>query len=455
LKKIGFLVMLTFVLLLSACSSNGGGESNGKGGNVNKPGQESKDDGPKTVTISVMRKDRFLDDAIRKFEEKHKNIHIDMKEYKASEESSDGMSVQSISLADVEKYVQSVTTQVISGKGSDIILMSELPQDKFVAKKLLVDLNELLSKDSSFDQNTIYTNILKGSQDGDGLYSIPLSFSIALFQGDTEVLKKANITVDPNESWNWSQFKEVAQKLKQQGGSDKLINMDPTSLLFDFIEDNYAQLVGQGQPNFDSDLFRSMITEIKSMYDDGLLSEGMGFDGNKAAFQMWDIYGAEQALTMAQSLDYYQKPNASGQKYGSPFKSVYSLGINSSSKVQQEAWEFIKFLLSEEMQASPNLAGLPMNKVVNNNRFNEILQKIESGTLETMIPQDMLPDAETVKKRIATVDKLITEADFRRFSDMKVLMITMEEFSSFMSGQKSADEVSKLIQNRVKTYLNE
>jgi multiple sugar transport system substrate-binding protein len=38
---------------------------------------------------------------------------------------------------------------------------------------------------------------------------------------------------------------------------------------------------------------------------------------------------------------------------------------------------------------------------------------------------------------------------------MKVLMIAMEEFKSFMSGQKSAEEVSKLIQNRVKIYLNE
>ncbi|WP_239615310.1 ABC transporter substrate-binding protein [Cohnella mopanensis] len=459
MKKIGFLVMLSIVLLLSACSGNSGGNST-NGGNAIDSGQPKQTEGAengesKTVVISVMNKNRFLETAVREFEKKHMNIHIEIKEYKASENSGgNGMSMQSLSLADVEKYVQSVTTQVISGKGADLILMSELPQDKFVAKKLLIDLNDLMSKDSSVDQNALYTNILKASQDGDGLYAMPLSFSLSSFQGDTELLKKANISVDPNESWDWNEFVEVAKKFKQHSESEKSINLAPISLLFDLIEGNYAELVGQGQPNFDSDLFRNMIQEIKSMYGEGLLNEEMSF-GAPAAFQMMDIYSPEQALTMPKTQAYYQKPSASGNKRGTSFKSMFSLGINSQSKVQQEVWTFIAFLLSDEMQALPDLFGIPINKAVADQKFNEVLQKIENGTLETMMPKELLPDSETAKKRIAEVEKLISEAKFRSSSDMKVLTIAMEEFNSFMSGQKSAEEVSKLIQNRVKTYLNE
>ncbi|MFF2912812.1 ABC transporter substrate-binding protein [Paenibacillus sp. NPDC057934] len=445
MKKIGLIVMLSSALLLSACSGNEGGDS-----------KVEKEGGQKTVVLSVMRKDRFLETAARQFEEQHKDIHIEMKEYKASDPVAEGgMAVESISLGDVEKYVQSVTTQVISGKGADLILMSELPQDKFVAKKLLVNLNDLLSKDSSFDRNALFSNILQASQDGEGLYAMPLSFSLSLFQGNTELLKKANISVDVNKSWNWSQFKDVAQKLKKQDDAEKLISLDPMSLLFDSIDDNYTQLVGQGQPNFDSDLFRNMMTEIKLMYDEGLLSDGMSFDNGNAAFQMLNVFSPEQALTKPRGMDYYQKPNVSGQKVGTPFQPTYSLGINSKSDVQQEAWAFIKFLLSDEMQASPNLTGIPLNKGITDKKFKETLQKIENGTLETMIPLDMLPDSETVKKRIGVVEQLISETNFRRSSDMKVITIVMEEFSSFMSGQKSAEEVSKLIQNRAKTYLNE
>ncbi|RXZ83093.1 carbohydrate ABC transporter substrate-binding protein [Paenibacillaceae bacterium] len=457
LKKIGLLMMLSIMLLVSACSGNGGGVSpSAPGGDSNGDPKGVTEGGPKTVVISVMHKDRFLESAAQKFEEKHKNIRIEIKEYKASEDMGDsGLSMQAISLADVEKYVQSVTTQVMSGKGSDLILMSELPQDKFVDKKLLIDLNELLAKDSTIDRNALYTNILKASQDGDGLYAMPISFSLELFQGDTELLKKANISVDPNEPWNWEQFMEVAEKLKLQGDSEKLINLDPTSLLFDYIEDNYAELVGQGKPNFDSDLFRNKLKEIKSMYDEGLLSDGMSFDGGQAVFRMAGIYSPEQALTMPDGLDYYQKPGTSGKNNGAPFKPMYSWGINSKSNVQEEAWAFIAFMLSDEMQASPNLAGLAMNKAATNKKLKEVAEKIESGTLETMMPQNMLPSGETAKARVEAVEKQIAGTNFRRFSDMKVLIIALEEFNTFMSGQKSAEDVSKLIQNRVTTYLNE
>ncbi|WP_162160602.1 ABC transporter substrate-binding protein [Paenibacillus gorillae] len=446
--------MLSIVLLLSACSGNGGGGGS-KDLNTGEEKPKSEQGGQKTVAISVMMKDRFLEAAARKFEEQHKDIHIEIKEYRTSQPAAEGsMSMEAISLGDVEKYVQSVTTQVISGKGPDLMLMSELPQDKFVAKKLLVNLNDLMAGDSSFDQNALYSNIFQASQDGDGIYAMPLSFSISLFQGNTELLKNAGLSVDADKPWSWKEFKEAAKKLKLND-SDKLISLDPTGLLFDFIEDSYNQLVEKGQPKFDSELFRTMLTDIKSMYEDGLLNESFSFNSNKAAFQMVNIFSPEQALTMPNGLDFYQKPNVSGQKEGSAFRPIYSLGINSKSAVQQEAWAFIKFLLSEEMQASPDLSGLPMNKSVNSSKLKEISQKIETGTLETMVPADMLPDGETAKKRVDAVEKLISNAGHRRTSDMKVIMIAMEEFKSFMSGQKSAEEVSKLIQNRVKTYLNE
>ncbi|WP_176706528.1 ABC transporter substrate-binding protein [Paenibacillus hemerocallicola] len=459
MKKVGVFATLSAVLLVSACSGNSGGDSKG----------EAKS-GKKTVVVSVMTKDRFLESAVQKFEESHPDVHIEVKEYKAAKPAAEGgMSMEALSLADVEKYVQSVTTQVISGKGADIILMNEMPQDKFVAKKLLVNMYDLMAKDNSFDRNALYANILKASQDGDGLYVMPLSYSLDLVRGDTELLKKANVPVDKNKSWSWMEFKEIAKKLKQQG-YDGFGNLSPTELLWDYIEDNYSQLVGQGKPGFDSDLFRNMMKEIKLMYDEGMLNEGLsGFSSTsgtgKSAFLLAGIYSPEEALKMPSNMDYFPKPSASGKKSGVPFKFNYSLGINSKSDVQQEAWAFIKFLLSSDMQASPNLMGFPMNKGAVDQKFNEVLQKFKNGTLNEQTPRNggvsaatppnMLPDGETAKKRIEDIKKMITEADVRRSSDMKVLMIAMEEFKSFMSGQKSAEEVSNLIQNRVKIYLNE
>ncbi len=452
MKKLGFFVMLSIMLLTSACSGNGGdvprNESTGDANRLTEGGK-------KTVVVSVLQNNRFLETAVRLFEEKHKDIQIEIKEYKASEGTESGMAREALSLADIEKYVQSVTTQVISGKGSDLILMNNLPQDKFVDKKLLVDLNDLIASDSSFDQNALYTNILKAAQDGDGLYVMPLSFSLETVQGNTRILEKENITVDRHEPWSWSEFRDVAKKLKQQADSEGYYNLGMSPLLYDYVEENYTELVSQGQANFDSDLFRNMMKEIKSIYDEGLFSEGFTADSSKAVFQMVGIFNPRAALMMPSDFEYYQKPSVSGNQEGIPYKAIDSLGINSKSDVQPEAWAFIKFLLSDEMQASPDLFGLPMNQAATDVKLNEALQLIESGTLDLPIPEDMLPTIETMEKRMEEIKKLTSEAGTRRSSDMKVLTIAMEEFESYLSGQKSAEEVSKLIQNRVTTYLNE
>lgn len=50
---------------------------------------------------------------------------------------------------------------------------------------------------------------------------------------------------------------------------------------------------------------------------------------------------------------------------------------------------------------------------------------------------------------------MLEEAGKTSLADAKILRIAMEEVQAFMSGQKPAEEVSKLIQNRVLTYLNE
>ncbi|WP_221414093.1 ABC transporter substrate-binding protein [Paenibacillus sp. 598K] len=412
-------------------------------------------DGKKTVVFSVLSSNRFLETAVRLFEEKHNDIRIEIKEYKASEGTEGGGAREGFSLADIEKYVQSVTTQVVSDGGPDLILMNNLPQHKFVEKNRLAHLNDLIADGSSFDRNTIYDNILKASQDGEGLYTIPLSFSLETIQGNTELLKELNISVDKNAPWTWSQFSDVAKKLKEQGGSEGYYNLMMSPLLHTYIEDRYEELVGEGQPGFDSDLFRNMMEEIKSIYDEGLLNEGMASDPAKAVFRMVGIFNPVAALTMPSNLDYYHNPSATGKQEGVPFKAIDSLGINSKSEVQSEAWEFIKFLLSDEMQASPDLFGLPMNKTATDKRLNEVVEKIENGTLELPIPKDMLPSSETIKNRIAEVQQLISEAGARKLSDLKVLTIATEEFESYKNGQKSAEEVSKLIQNRVTTYLNE
>ncbi|MCR8643167.1 ABC transporter substrate-binding protein [Paenibacillus sp. N1-5-1-14] len=430
--------VLASMMLLTGCS--GGGKTSGE---------------EKTVSISVMQADSFLKNAAAKFQEANPNIKIEIKEHMATNTAGEGAMSEAISQADLEKYVQTVSTQAMSGKGSDIIMMQSLPQDKFVDKKLLVNLYDLMKKDTSFDQNQYYTNILKHSQNGDGLYAMPFNFTLEAISGNTDLLSKANITIK-DDTWTWEQFREISKKLREQKGKDyfAFINVFPNQLMAEYVADNYGELVKDGKGNFDTDLFRDMMRQIKSLYDEEVLQAEFTYDYSKALFAKSGLYDVQSALMMMLTPDskLFQKPTANGKSSGGVFQTYLTLGINSKSKVQDEAWQFMKFLLSDEMQSSPELKSLPISKSVLENMLKEQQEQINNGILK--MPKGK-PSKEQVADAIAAMDKLIAGAGNKSTGDMKVQSIAMEEFESYMSGQKSAEEVSKLIQNRVNTYLGE
>ncbi|WP_409345721.1 ABC transporter substrate-binding protein [Paenibacillus sp. MBLB4367] len=441
-------LLMALVITATACSSKDG-STNGET-DASAPVSGDK----KTVTVSVTNTDRLLQTAVRKFEEKHPDIHIEIKEHLATPKSDNGMTATR-SQADIEKYIQTVTTQAISGKGSDLIEMNELPQDKFVKNGVLVNLYDMMAKDASFDKNKYYQNIFKSSQNGDGLYAMPFFFTVDLISGNTGMLQKANITID-DKTWTWDAFKDISKKLKENAGTDfyAFVNMFPIQLLNEYIEDNYSELVRNGKANFDSELFRAMMKQVKSMYDEGVLQAEFTYDYSKGLFSKSGLYNPEQALTdsLRENTQFYRAPSLNGKTQSGTFKAFFNLGINTKSKVQPEAWAFIKFLLSDEMQSSPELKYIPINKGVTDNKLKEAGDKIVKGSLP--VPNGKT-DAKSVEDRTLTIQKLLDGAGKKLGSDFKVVSIAMEEFESFMSGQKSAEDVSKLIQNRVNTYLNE
>ncbi|MBE9918311.1 hypothetical protein G8C92_30390 [Paenibacillus donghaensis] len=56
---------------------------------------------------------------------------------------------------------------------------------------------------------------------------------------------------------------------------------------------------------------------------------------------------------------------------------------------------------------------------------------------------------------LAKFKQIVQDADQYTGLDGKVIFIVGEEAPSFFGGQKSAEEVAKLIQNRTTTFINE
>lgn len=445
MKKTKWMVpLLSSLLLFSACSNS----------DTDTASNNKSADGKTKVVIAVGSSNPFLEKATEKFESAHPDIDIEIKEYMAMPKTEGGMG-QAASAADMEKFIQTVTTQIMAGKGSDLILTSDLPENKLAEKNLLVDYRGLMEKDNSFDKSKYFDNILKSSEIGGGLYAMPFSFVPDVITGKTDMLKKANVNVE-DKTWTWDQFKEIAKKVKSQNGEDfvAFVNMFPVQLMAEYVEDNYSKLVEKGKANFDSDDFRIMMKQVKSMYDEGVLKAEFTYDYDKGLFSKFSMVNPTESLVniLKPGFEVYQKPTVKGGAQAGAYQTYFKLGMNSKSSVQKEAWEFVKFLLSDEIQSLPEMQGIPLNKNVVEKQLQKAEEAIKEGTLQ--VPHGK-PDAKVVEARVQTMKSILEHAGLKRTSDFKVTSIILEEFQSYMSGQKTAEQVSKLIQNRVNTYLNE
>lgn len=380
-----------------------------------------------------------------KFEEKHTDILIEIKEYSAEGESKEG---------NLEKYVQTTNTQLLSGKGADLIDLdvSGLQVGKYVNKNALVDLNEMMNNDKSFDSNRYYMNILENVKMNGGLYALPTRFFLDTLTGDSEGIKKAGVQIN-DKDWTWSQFAKAGKQLNSKEGRYAMGNTPPEQMLGYLVADNYSTLVDNSKrkANFTSPFFTDLLKQVKGMYDEKVITVDAINFGDAYFYPTLlfspDDYFAGPADFFKQG-KVYSKPRVNGQESGGSFKGHKSIALNANSKVKQEAWEFIKFLLSEDVQTQPKLQGFSVNKSVNE-------KKLEGLAVKGSVTSNSGTNVPVTAEGIQTLKQMIANANIFITDDSKIQSIVAEEAKAYFSGQKSVDDVAKLIQNRVTTYINE
>lgn len=469
-KKSVYVCSVITLFAATACSGNGGGTpAAGDGGSP----ASAAGTGEKTVTLSVMSSDRFLELAKQKFEEAHPDINIEIKEYIAAPPSAgNGQNVMMVRNADpknMEKYVSSVGAELMGGKASDIIVMNGLPYQKYADKKLLENIGELMSKDSSFKIDDYYTDMFDAMKYNGTLYTIPAKVGLNMWLGNQAVLNEARID-DAN--WTWADFKETASQWLTDNNNDgnpdvyPLGKIEPNQLISFMLNSSFAQFVDLGgkTAKFNSPEFIRMLNLAKSMYDDKIIVADQADENHvvflpKANILMYmDMYMMPK-MSFDGNAAYYNLPSENSTK-GTSFTTTMPLAINSKSANKQEAWEFVKFLLSDEMQSARELTGFAVNK----NGAKAQLESLKSlgsgqgggGKMRLNINGKEAANIQpATDEEIARIENILSQVKVYAESDPKITAIVAEETAPFFQGGKSAEDVAKVIQNKVGTYLQE
>ncbi|MGE6663808.1 extracellular solute-binding protein [Paenibacillus xylanexedens] len=441
-KWLLLLSMGALITSLTACSSGGSSTAD----------KVTSKDGKTVLTLSVTESTPFYQTVEKKFEEKYPDIDLQINAHKTGEQWGSG---------EYEKYRNSMNTAMLSGKSMDIIEVDDLPFKEYVSKGFLLDMNDLLNKDQTLDKDDLQMNILDGLKVNDGMYTVPLGYMLRAFVGDGEMLSNANVKFD-DKTWNWKEFEKVSKEvIQKKSGTDEVYALAsyPPELLFqEMLVENYAAFVDPSakKATFDSTEFVNLFEQVKQMYEEKIVTSEEAKPGNQM-FNSTSITSPidfiEGSYMIFDQPKLLQSPQAgeTGDRKGSRVSTIKQFAIHAKSPVKDEAWKFISFLLSEEVQMLQDREGFSMLKSVNEKKIDDLQEKVKNGEYK-------LPNGEMAKvsdEQFAVFKQMVQSADQYVDLDVKVLSIVGEESVAFFSGQKTAEEVAKLIQNRVTTYLNE
>ncbi len=428
----------------------------------------------KTLSIYTRYSEKYLESAIAQFRKKYPDVKVDLKDFSAATISSseDGPGDDEINRAQKaeEDYRKIVSTELMAGKGPDIVETEGLPYRRYIDKNCLENLSEVIKNDKSFDINNYKQNILNAFKYKNNLFVMPVNFSFASFAANKGIMDKEGISIDSSK-WTWKDFLSLAQKITRDNDGDgkpdqyAMEKMSPEGIFSMVLLSEYNNFIDLDKKScsFDSGEFIDLLNFTKGFSDMGVCSPKLDIselykmlDPGTIGF-MRSYFGTYQGVIQTQCLmngevEFYNMPSYSAQKTPNIIYEGRTYAINNNSKLKAEAWEFIKLLLSDEIQARDDMYQFPVSI--------SALEKKAKSEIERnymyMAYKDKGRKVRALNEEdVKMVNKMIDELELLPYVEEQASQIVLEGIKDFFSGKKSAQETAKLIQNKVSIYLNE
>lgn len=368
---------------------------------------------------------------------------------------------------------QQLSRDIISGSCPDILSLDSGSAAKYIAKGALADLTGLMEKDREITQDSLVSGPLKAYMSDGKLYGMPYSFGLNTVYASYKL-------VGDRESWNLADMGQIMDGLED--GVKVTQWMNQTDFLNTMVYQNLGQFVDYANAScsFDSDAFKNLMavaSRLPESYEpeagEGEYAVAMDSGDEMAQLQNGDLlmamgYGVSDSYSIKYMYRLYSKENGivrigypTEEGNGAMLNIYGSLAIGAKSKNQEGAWAFVKSMLSDKVQE--NQWGLPVSKTAFDQVLAEAMEKdyymdggekvyVDStgyiGNTEYQIGELTQEQAEQFR---AYVDGATVSGSY----DMNIMEIIGEESAAYFAGDKSADEVAGLIQNRVSIYLGE
>ena len=412
----------------------------------------------KILTYGTLYLDYYVRKQIIEFNRTNQEYRIEVKEYVTE----DGM----------EGYgsgQEKMNSDIVSGKGPDIIELSGANLRMYAAKGILEDLYPYIDGDEEINREDYLPNVLKAFEVDGKLYTLPSRFYInTVLAKESKVGDRRSITL--------SEVMELAKELPE--GAQIYEYATKSSILMNNIMMNMDEYVNwsTGECKFGSDEFIKAL-EFANQFD-------TEFDYNPEEISRPEKIKQDLLLMAQTSISSMQEYILYEAMFGEPMAFIgypttkengsfishdgSIMAINAKSQYKDGAWKFIRQQLTKEAQESNTDRGgfgFPVMKSALDKQFEEDMTEDyyedENGNKVRSEKTTWGYDNFSVKifaakdYEVEAVRSLIESTDTMYQYDEKMIGIITEEANAFFEGQKSAKEVADIIQNRIQVYVNE
>lgn len=400
-----------------------------------------------TLTVYSLETSELVIDMIGEFMMQYPQIDV----YYETGEGAEGATL-------VSDRIRALNTRILSGDGPDIIILDGLPAQSYVEKGILAELSLLLSEQLPKLQENIVSNYMRG----DGLYMLPLRYSIPMIATSGQ---NAEIFASLAALTAYCEAEEGNEVILPKVPYHDIVellyyNFPPGIIAADgsVNEENILEFIrltkrfceaerGVASEQLASDLFKFQARSRKKNYFSGNTLSGYSEGEQKLSFfNMTGVYG----------LDTY--PEATKLRGGTLLgnKGMFFpngvIGINARTKKTDFAELFLKAAFSYEMQrVHSSGAGFSLHK--------EVLAEDAQVDCSHMLINSQLTETNTLhyfsrkdaKQMIQIAGAVQTPVE----RNEPLFEIIRDEVYTCLCGEQEEQEAVKKIVERVQLYYYE
>ena len=447
-----FLLML--IMFISACSSDA--RSATTISTVTIDGVEKQ----VIKLAAINRHNDWLFGVIKGFNNSSETYHVEASYYMNTYVSPFAF-VEMVNPGRIGEFVEAVAEaelqfniDLANGNIPDIVLFpSQMQSNTYITKGLFTDLNEFMDNDPDFDRADYLPSLFEVFDRKGGIYEIPPMFLMyGIYAKTTDVGTDVSWTLD--EFSAYIETKPDAEYI--------LASMTKREFIIKTTQYLFVNPVA-GEVKFDREEFKKILaiaerfpivpydySDERGNWEDYFWTDAR--NGDPIMLPL-DIYNFHMPMLWGNSFfgeEVTWKGWPSSADSGPLFSAADYFSIMKAAENLDGGWEFLKYALNH-VRVSPEMqVQLPVNL--------SLLEGIKNEQVKFINNSPFYNSEHDKLKSLAGLDRLMTlfkSANALKREEFTINKIIDEELGIYLSGQKSADEIIDIIENRIALYLAE